>query len=79
MLLANGLSAARTGYFRITRRSDRPFGARRHHVGPAQLIEQVGAHDAHQLRGAGQRQDQRRQRQVLEQVPHLATLHGATA
>ena len=35
-------------------------GARGHHVGPAQLVEQIGAHDPDQLRGAGQRQDQQR-------------------
>ena len=70
-MLANGLSATRTGYFRITRRLRQALGARGHHVGLAQLVEQVGAHDADQLRGAGQRQDQRRERQVLDQVPDL--------
>ena len=47
-------------------------GARGRDVGPAQLVEQVGAHDADQLRGAGERQDQRRQRQVQREVPDLA-------
>ena len=76
-MLANGLSATRTGYFRITPRLGQALGARRHDVRLAQLVEQVGAHDADQLGGAGQPQDQRRDRQVLQQVPDLAP--GSTA
>ena len=51
-------------------------GARGHDVGPAQLVEQVGAHDADELRGAGQRQDQHRHRQVLQQIPTFAQAPG---
>ena len=55
----------------MTRRSAQAAGARGHHVGPAQFIQQVGAHDPDELRGAGKREDQDRHRQVLQQIDDL--------
>ncbi len=48
------------------------LGARGDDVRSPELVQQIGAHDADQLRGAAERQDDRRQRQMLEQVEHLA-------
>ena len=45
--------------------------AGRHHIGLPQFVEQVGAHDADQLRGSGDAKDDGRDRQVLGEVPHL--------
>ena len=50
-----------------------------HHVGLAQFIEQVRPHDADQLGGSGNAEDDGRDRQVLGEVPHLAMLQGASA
>ena len=44
------------------------LGARRHHVGLVQLVQQVGAHDAREPRGAGDAEDERRQPEMLEQI-----------
>ena len=56
----------------------KPLGARRHHIGLAQLIQQIGSHDPDLLRGAGESQDQGRDRQMLQEVPDPRRLHGAS-
>jgi hypothetical protein len=43
----------------------------------AQLVEQVGAHDADEIGGAGQAQDKGRKDQVLEQVADLGQAPGS--
>ena len=69
MVLMNGLRGDPHRVLEDGAQLRQPLGARRHDVGLAQLVEQVGAQDAHQLRGAGGAEDERRHPQVLAQVP----------
>jgi len=54
-----------------------PFGARGDHVGLAQFVEEVRAHDADQLGRSTEREDEDRDPNVPEQVDHLVHAPGA--
>ncbi len=57
--------------FQDDARLGQALGARRHDIGLAQLVEQIRAHDADELRRAGDGEDEGGQRQVLQEVPEL--------
>ncbi len=67
----SGLSATRTGYFRISRNSEQALCARGDHVGLEELVEQVRAQDADERGEAGGADDEHRQPEMREEVEEL--------